>query len=524
MRFLIAPFLSAALCFGLSTPALAQPGEAELTFWKTVQESADPAEYRAYLEAFPGGVFAPLARVRIKQLEGAGEAVAAPAALSTQGSPADAGEESEGRPGPATVENDIGYLGVEFAELTPAEARSAGLGAPLGVRIIRIVDDGPADRGGLKVNDVVLKAGGFPVATMQGFAEILKAKEPGAEVAFEIIRGGRKRTIEVTIGGFLADNLAAAGKGDTVAMRFLSDVYGSGRLGEPDAEAALMWLNKAVDAGDAGAMARLARYYWDGTLVQRDRKKAIDLYERAGDRGDAGALATLGDVYYEGQMRVRNLSTAFRYYRRAGEAGNAAVYHGLGQMYKDGSGTAKNVAEAARWYRKAAGNDNVDSIVSLAILLHVGDGVAQNHREAARLYQRVLDLGGDDGSRIFYNYSLLYAYGDGVAKDERKAVDLLYRAIRANDSFAIERFTTNPTSWSREFRRMLQTRLKQDGFYDGGIDGAFGPKSKEAIELAAKAGPVSAAAAAAATGGASTSAAAAGDLSLGRLEDFSTLD
>ena len=42
--------------------------EAEMIFWNSVNGSDDPREYRAYLERFPGGVFASLARTRIEQL------------------------------------------------------------------------------------------------------------------------------------------------------------------------------------------------------------------------------------------------------------------------------------------------------------------------------------------------------------------------------------------------------------------------------------------------------------------------
>jgi hypothetical protein len=44
--------------------ATGQHKTAEVIFWESIQGSTNPADYRAYLEAFPNGVFAPLARVR----------------------------------------------------------------------------------------------------------------------------------------------------------------------------------------------------------------------------------------------------------------------------------------------------------------------------------------------------------------------------------------------------------------------------------------------------------------------------
>lgn len=42
------------------------------TFWDSVRDSKNPDELRAYLEQFPTGIFAPLARLRLKALETGG--------------------------------------------------------------------------------------------------------------------------------------------------------------------------------------------------------------------------------------------------------------------------------------------------------------------------------------------------------------------------------------------------------------------------------------------------------------------
>lgn len=49
----------------LASPVRAQPVSAEeLAFWQAVEQSGRPAEYQAYLSAFPDGRFAPLAKIR----------------------------------------------------------------------------------------------------------------------------------------------------------------------------------------------------------------------------------------------------------------------------------------------------------------------------------------------------------------------------------------------------------------------------------------------------------------------------
>jgi len=64
---------AAVLCVALllgGGHAIAQTATpAEITFWESVRNSKNPAELQAYLQTFPNGVFAPLARARIAALE-----------------------------------------------------------------------------------------------------------------------------------------------------------------------------------------------------------------------------------------------------------------------------------------------------------------------------------------------------------------------------------------------------------------------------------------------------------------------
>src|SRR6185312_7643337 len=46
-----------------------QADEVEIEFWDTIKRSTNALEYCVYLERYPDGAFAPLARVRIDSLE-----------------------------------------------------------------------------------------------------------------------------------------------------------------------------------------------------------------------------------------------------------------------------------------------------------------------------------------------------------------------------------------------------------------------------------------------------------------------
>ncbi len=58
-----------ALAFFLPVnQTFAQSNQAEIEFWQTVKNSPDPTELQAYLDIYPQGKFAPLARIRLRKL------------------------------------------------------------------------------------------------------------------------------------------------------------------------------------------------------------------------------------------------------------------------------------------------------------------------------------------------------------------------------------------------------------------------------------------------------------------------
>jgi uncharacterized protein YgiM (DUF1202 family) len=62
---LTSPTLSTDTREGGQVPTI--PSSLEGLFWETIKDSNDPAMFRAYLEKFPNGVFAPLARLNLEE-------------------------------------------------------------------------------------------------------------------------------------------------------------------------------------------------------------------------------------------------------------------------------------------------------------------------------------------------------------------------------------------------------------------------------------------------------------------------
>lgn len=64
-HLLLLGLLGLAACTATPPPAAPDP---ELLFWDSIKESRNPAEYQAYLDAYPHGRFAGLARLRVDVL------------------------------------------------------------------------------------------------------------------------------------------------------------------------------------------------------------------------------------------------------------------------------------------------------------------------------------------------------------------------------------------------------------------------------------------------------------------------
>ena len=93
-----------------------------------------------------------------------------------------------------------GYLGVERAPLTDDLAASLGLSRERGEFINRVVPDGAADKAGIKAGDVVLRVNNQDVTPDQNLSYIVANVRPGTRIPVELLRDGRRMTVQVTVG------------------------------------------------------------------------------------------------------------------------------------------------------------------------------------------------------------------------------------------------------------------------------------------------------------------------------------
>ncbi len=103
------------------------------------------------------------------------------------------------------------YLGVQIQSVTPPIAKSLGLKKSEGSIVISVVPGGPADKAGLKPEDVILEIEGQPVKSSDDLMWLIGTSEPGSSITLKLWRKGE--TIDVKAQPIVAPYEQAGKKG-----------------------------------------------------------------------------------------------------------------------------------------------------------------------------------------------------------------------------------------------------------------------------------------------------------------------
>jgi S1-C subfamily serine protease len=95
-----------------------------------------------------------------------------------------------------------GYFGiaVQPVRLPEPMRRQLGLDATVGLVIISLESDGPANRAGLLLGDIITGLEGRDVSDPSDILAFLASEAIGKEVSFRIVRAGAGKTVPVTVG------------------------------------------------------------------------------------------------------------------------------------------------------------------------------------------------------------------------------------------------------------------------------------------------------------------------------------
>jgi Do/DeqQ family serine protease len=92
------------------------------------------------------------------------------------------------------------WMGIQPAELTPELAEGFGIRDSKGILVQSVVENTPAERAGIRRNDVILEFDGQPVSDVTKFRLKVADTPPGKEVPVLVLRDGKRSTFRVRLG------------------------------------------------------------------------------------------------------------------------------------------------------------------------------------------------------------------------------------------------------------------------------------------------------------------------------------
>jgi serine protease Do len=101
-----------------------------------------------------------------------------------------------------------GRIGVQIQEVTKELAEAFGLPKPAGALVNSVEKGGPADKGGVEADDIILKVDGRDVRSSNELPRIITVIRPGTKVTLGVWRKGQLRDVAVTVAEIPDDGAA----------------------------------------------------------------------------------------------------------------------------------------------------------------------------------------------------------------------------------------------------------------------------------------------------------------------------
>jgi len=91
------------------------------------------------------------------------------------------------------------WLGVKVRDLNSEELDEISTMDDLGVFIVSVVEDSPAEKAGVKENDIIVRLGGIPVLGKDHFVQLVRSSSSGRTFTILVYREGKTTPLKVTL-------------------------------------------------------------------------------------------------------------------------------------------------------------------------------------------------------------------------------------------------------------------------------------------------------------------------------------
>ncbi len=404
----------------------------DLAFWNSVRDSANAALFKAYLDKFPHGVFAVIAREKLKSLK-AGAANAAAA--------------------------DVKTPKAQSANTPPAaKARSLVLSAdgvggitadtPYTLAAIQAALPGfSVKKGKIQYEEAVSSA--FYVELDGKLVMVIEGNDANHVASFKIYHS----LVTGPSGLHIGDSIAKVRTKVALGQCYWGGEEMEGKITCFPPQGPINYIfippntinpedNNDLTPETMPAATLLARFDWSAPEPEAPQpvatKPAPAPAMTPSPAMSVQQLLQQGNTLAQGRQAAKALA----FYLEAARKGSATAYYNIGRLYETGNGVIKTRKGAMAYYDRAA---------------------ALGYLPA---YSRMIVLQGQN-------------------KNFNGAAQSFFKFYRANPLVAMQAHK----NWSGDILRTIQIVMKNSGHYQGAIDGRFGPETRAAIAAYASGRP-----------------------------------
>lgn len=229
----------------------------------------------------------------------------------------------------------------------------------------------------------------------------------------------------------------------------------------------------------AGGNAPAAQDQFSWTSLRPDDEAQFEVLAQ---EGDTRSLLGLAYMRLDPNDERFNPLEAAELLQRAADAGSPEAQYELALLYEKGRGLPQDLDRALALYRLAADQDFADALNDMGFFHYQGMmGLPQNQAEALRYFERAAD---QRHPQAMYNFAALIDDGLIPGKGPEAAAAYLYDSLRIGNAEVLKVLIEHPASLKAETRRALQRKLQEHAFYEGTIDGDFGPGTQRGLRQA----------------------------------------
>jgi uncharacterized protein len=369
----------------------------ERIWWTAIEDSQDPADFRAFLDQYASSEHAPTARSLADDLAARG----------------------------------VQVRGLDLVQFVPDGQRSTPESLASVLTPCDVVASDPDDP--RRIADGVKWGLVNTRLAVRECSAALSADPTNARLLHQM---GRLLDILGRYGEAEGFYRLAGSMDYSASLVNLGFFYSAARGRDRDYAEALRLYRRAADLGNLRGRTNIGVFFERGWGVEADLDEAARWYRLAAQNGWPNALDTLGNLYRRGQGEdgrglPKDTVEAIRLYKVAAELDNSNAMNNLGQLYLRGEATGTpDVAEGIRWLSLASEAGNPYAPFNLGRLYRDGDVVERDEELAVELFLRSMDQGFVP-ARIAL--AAMYADGRGVERDIDEAAYQLAIAARIGD-------------------------------------------------------------------------------------------